>query len=401
MNNSEKELVYYLKKYIEKTISAEEFENLDDMLTNASEEEQKRAFSAIWTALESNNDSAAFFSNESSHRILSDILSEQMSSKAVVAQTSTIKSRNFIPYWAAAACLVLSFAMWVYWSSSTRSEVSISIASTDSIDSEDIEPGRNVAVLTIGNGERIVLGEQQAGVIKTKDGIEILKFENGDIHYRETAVDRPKEMHTVHTPRGGQINFSLPDGTKVWLNAASSIRYPSRFDGDIREVEVEGEVYFEVPHLSGKFVVRNRWSEVEVLGTKFNVRAYEEEQFISTALIEGEVRISANGVTRQMEPNDFATVTTQGGLRIEYRPDIAHEIAWKDGFFLFDDTALPSITQQIARWYDIEVDLLATANTSKRLTGKIRRDVKLSKMIEMLEFSGLHCQYNTGKLVIN
>jgi ferric-dicitrate binding protein FerR (iron transport regulator) len=199
----------------------------------------------------------------------------------------------------------------------------------------------------------------------------------------------------------------LPDGTQVWLNAASSLRFPTVFSGKTREVQLSGEGYFEVTHDTKKPFITNILSakgnggRVEVLGTHFNINAYEDENTIKTTLLEGKVKVSSmvNGQWSILKPGEQAIASSHSPLTIDHSPDLMQVIAWKNGFFEFNNMPLPAIMRQISRWYDVDVSLEASY-PNKRFGGRISRKLNLSNIISMLETYGVHFKMENGKLTV-
>ena len=251
---------------------------------------------------------------------------------------------------------------------------------------DDVAPGTNRAVMTLADGKTIELSEQ-------KDGVVVV---NGTIEYSDgNEITQTEEVQyaTLATPRGGQYQIVLPDGTKVWLNAESSLRYPTRFAGSERKVELTGEAYFEVSrsrNAKGElvpFVVENDRQKIEVLGTQFNVNGYPDNALVQTTLVEGAVRVSAVDVTggRLLKPGEQAVV---GNGKVAVQPvDVESVIAWKNGDFVFDQEDLPSVMKKIARWYDVEVSY-PDNQQEVRFSGVISRSKNLSEVLKMMELTG-------------
>ncbi len=248
--------------------------------------------------------------------------------------------------------------------------------------SRSASPSNNKAMLTLADGRKISLDEAQNGEIAEQAGVTITKTKDGQLVYAgKTNVNA---LNNIATPKGGQYQVSLPDGTKVWLNAASSLSYPASFTGAKREVNLLGEAYFEVSKNAEKpFVVHTRGQEVMVLGTHFNVNAYEDDDETKTTLVEGSVKV------RMM--NSSAAVLLRPGQQALFESnqlsvapvDVTEAIAWKEGQFLFQDEDIKSIMRKIARWYDVEV-VYAPGISDKRIGGNISRSKPLSAVLKTL-----------------
>ncbi|WP_270089463.1 FecR family protein [Sphingobacterium sp. SYP-B4668] len=403
MNTRLEELSFYLSKYVEETISEEELIILSQLINSVSESDLNKAFTAIWDQESESANLPDYFTADSTANILSKILNKEESAKETPHNHSKNHlSLRFVSYSISAACLLMVLGGWWYWSVFFKHKGVDNMSAPEIVEEvrNDRDPGKEEAIFTLDNGEKVSLTGTQPGVLKKGENFEIVRLETGEIQYRGKAAQGPVETHSIQTPRGGQINFVLPDGSRVWLNAASTIHFPSNFNKANRVVELSGEAYFEVvKNHKEPFIVKNRINEIEVLGTKFNVKAYDDENSTVTALLEGSVRVSTNNNAAIMKPNQLATIESNGPIQIQYKKNINQEFSWKDGYFNFDDTDIHTIMNQISRWYNIDIESKESIR-EKRLTGKISRDVKLSKVLEMLSFSGVHYQQKNGKLIM-
>lgn len=265
--------------------------------------------------------------------------------------------------------------------------------------SNDIIPGSNKAVLTLGNGQKISLTDAGNGTLATENNTFISKTADGQIVYNSTDKNVSAVVYnTITTPRGGQYNLTLSDGTKVFLNAASSLKYPAQFTGKNRSVQLSGEGYFEVSKDKIRpFVVTTDKQEVEVLGTHFNISSYPDEKSVKTTLLEGLVRVSPLSVlagSRQdagtgiiIKPNQQAILSS--GERINVvKVDAEEFVAWKNGEFEFNDEPLESIMRKISRWYDVEVEYKDADVRKKQFAGNMTRYANVSDVLHMLELTG-------------
>jgi ferric-dicitrate binding protein FerR (iron transport regulator) len=212
--------------------------------------------------------------------------------------------------------------------------------------------------------------------------------------------------NTITTPRGGQYQVTLSDGTKVWLNAASSIRFPVLFTGNERKVEITGEAYFEVAkNVSKPFKVKTISSEVEVLGTHFNVNAYDDEAVAKTTLLEGLVKVSVPQTggklaARFLQPGQQSGITKDGRISVLNNADTEEAVAWKNGRFQFRSADLKSILRQISRWYD--VDVVYKGNVDLHFTGQLTRDDYVSKVFDKLALTGeVHFKIEGKKIIVS
>lgn len=264
----------------------------------------------------------------------------------------------------------------------------------------DIAPGGNKAILTLGDGRTIILKERQAGDIASQGDMVIKETADGQVRYAGSngnTVSKALVYNTAATPRGGQYQFILSDGTKIWLNSASSIKYPVEFMGKERKVELEGEAYFEVAHNSKMpFKVVSRGQTVEVLGTHFNINAYSDENMAKTSLLEGSVKISSANGTTLIKPGEQAQLLN-GNLNI-VNADMDQVLAWKNGFFSFKDSSLEDVMRQLGRWYDVDVKYEGTI-PARTFSGEIPRNINLSQLWDILSYKNIHYKID-GKTII-
>jgi transmembrane sensor len=291
------------------------------------------------------------------------------------------------PRIAAAAVLLLSLSLGLYFYHSH------SLASKQELVQQDAAPGGNKAYLTLADGKRITLTDVANGELAKQAGVAIRKSADGQLIYqlsdRGTASDKPV-YNTIETPNGGQYQVILPDGTKVWLNAASVLKFPSSFAGlKERRVDLSGEGYFEVSHNAKQpFIVKSRQQEVLVLGTHFNITSYTGETTITT-LLKGAVMVRRSGkIANPLEGEDFAVLKPgeQSELKekITISPaDLEMATAWKDGLFIFNKTKLQNILMQLSRWYNVHVDY-SDVPKDRALSGAIKRESNLSSVLKML-----------------
>ncbi|WP_205509982.1 FecR family protein [Longitalea arenae] len=280
----------------------------------------------------------------------------------------------------------------------------------------DLPPGRDAATLTLADGRTIVL-DSANGTITKQGGATVINV-NGQVSYANTGgKENPAAVvyNKVSTARGNQYQLILADGTKVWLNSASSLRFPTSFAGDRREVELDGEGYFEVAKDARKpFHVKTRTQDIEVLGTHFNVNAYSDEATVKTTLLEGSVKVGEwstvdgeikTGNKVMLKPGEQAILSghsTQSGRQaftINHSPDIDQVMAWKNGWFEFDDTDIKTIMRQISRWYDVDIRY-ETKTADEKYGGRISRNLNLSNILKMLENYGVHFKLEGKTLTV-
>ena len=271
--------------------------------------------------------------------------------------------------------------------------------------SNDIEPGGHRAILTLSNGKKIVLDAAKAGEIASQSGITVTKTTDGQLVYK--VVDNGEaqslsETNTITTPNGGNYQVSLPDGTMVILNAASSLTFPTSFRGIERSVSLEGEAYFEVTkNAEMPFKVKSGRQVVEVLGTHFDINAYDDEPVIKTTLLEGSVKVNYNNASALIKPGQQTIIALNDAKKIDVRDaDLEKELAWKNGAFSFENDDLQSVMRQIARWYDAEVVYEGDFPDDK-FFGGIPKSSKLSGVAKILELNNIHLKISGRTIRVN
>ncbi|WP_161973398.1 FecR family protein [Arcticibacter tournemirensis] len=300
-----------------------------------------------------------------------------------------VNKRNNLRLWAAAASILLVLSAGVLLLKSHL--IRPGTQSDTELAGNAISPGGNKAFLTLANGTKISLTDAQAGEVATQGGIQIKKTGEGQIMYvisdQKQKAAKTTEYNTIETPRGGQYKLLLPDGTVVWLNAVSSVRFPVNFSSQKeRRVELTGEAYFDVAQDKDlPFRVVARGQEVEVLGTSFNISAFPDEQESRTTLVQGAVKISAGNSSVQLRPGQQAAVT--GSIHVK-NIDPAEAVAWKNGYFRFDDEPLESIMRQISRWYDVDVTFAGEPLKSELFAAAAKRSTGISELLSVMEQTG-------------
>ncbi|MFP5041873.1 FecR family protein [Parasediminibacterium sp. JCM 36343] len=273
------------------------------------------------------------------------------------------------------------------------------LASIEKRYKNDVAPGSNKAILTLGDGSKVALDETGNGTIKKQAGVSINK-QGHELTYNGSAsnTDFGVIYNSVATPRGGQYQLALPDGSKVWLNAESSLRFPIAFSGNSREVTLTGEAYFEVAKNAEKpFIVHVKEMDVRVLGTHFNVMAYNDEAAIKTTLAEGSVKLTNGSATQLLVPSKVASLQQNNFTVADANMD--QELAWKNGYFFFDKAGVQTIMRQIARWYDVEVSFEGKLPTSL-FVGEMNRASSLAQALKILELSGIHFKIEGKKVIV-
>ena len=254
----------------------------------------------------------------------------------------------------------------------------------------DVAPGNNKAILTLDDGSTIDLDDAKTGILASESNIDIKKTGAGQLEYTAgTQSAKTVKYNILSTPMGGEYQLVLPDGSKVWLNSGSTLRFPTAFIGSERIVELKGEAYFEIAkNTKMPFLVRtNNAMDIKVLGTQFNVMAYDDEKNINTTLIEGSVEVLKGSGKTMLKPGQEA-ILNRGSGNIKVAPaDLEQAIAWKNGYFIFYNENIESIMRKVSRWYN--VDIAYQGNLSnKDFVGTISRNKNVSELLKMLELTG-------------
>lgn len=291
-----------------------------------------------------------------------------------------VKRRRLVYGSVAAAIAAGMITTAVYYVSATRKQVTPVVA----VKQAPLLPGSNKAMLTLADGTTIPLDSAQNGALAQQGNMQITN-KNGTLSYNGSGAGEKVMYNTVVTPHGGQYQLTLADGSRVWLNAASSIRFPTAFNGKDRDVEITGEAYFEVAQQANKpFHVKVNEMQVNVLGTSFNIMAYQDEQTIKTTLVEGAVQVKHGNDASILKPGHQASLSDRND-HFEIAPaDMEQTLAWKEGKFRFRNTNIRHIMRQLSRWYDIDVKYQGDVSDID-LTGVISRREEAGKLLAALE----------------
>lgn len=284
-------------------------------------------------------------------------------------------------WWAAAAVLlVLLTTAWLLYRQPAKEAPLAGIHYKS-----DAAPGTNGAILTLANGSTIVLDTLANGSIANQQGADIAKTGKGSLRFRSgrQAADATVAYNKLSTPTGRKFSMLLPDGTEIWLNAQSSVTFPSAFTGGERKIEITGEAYLEVAQdKSRPFIVKTGAQTIQVLGTSFNVNAYENEQTITTTLLEGSIKLLDAKHSILLNPGEQAA-----DFRIS-KANLPQTMAWKNGAFYFEATDLKTIMRQISRWYDVNVVFAPDAPTYD-FNAKLPDNLPVSEVLKLLELTHL------------
>lgn len=302
-----------------------------------------------------------------------------------------------------AAILVIGIGVGFYFYSSERSLPGKLASQLPN----DIVPGGNKATLTLADGSTLALDGAGSGQLASQAGVAIRKNEDGLLSYQadQNSTGHTLVYNTISIPRGGKYRVILADGTKIWLNSATILKYPTEFSGDERKVELSGEAYFEVAKDPNKpFKVLSEGQTVEVLGTHFNINAYADEGHTSSTLLEGSIRISSGSQLAVLKPGQQSIIKpgpeNNKAIQVNTNINTAEVIAWKDDLFQFEDADIKTVMNQIGRWYDVDV-VYGNKIPEDHYTGKVSRNVNASQALKILEASGINFKIEGKKIIVN
>lgn len=373
----ENEILALLQKYQEGTLSNQDQDKLDAWYLHKAS---------------TSNLQLSDYELEDSYELLKSKLPLQAEPKVI----------RLWPRVAVAASIALLLGTGIFYFAKPKEQI-IPVAEK----AQEIAPGGTRGILTLSNGKQIILANISAKDTIAKEGEEVtIKMgANGVITYiinpdADASKNNPNAFNTLSTPTGGQYNIVLADGTKVYLNAVSSIKYPTQFNGDKRLVELDGEAYFEVAKNKNKpFIVKSDNQSIEVLGTHFNVHAYANEAVVKTTLLEGSVAVSFKNQKSILKPGQQSNVS-DNFTKIKIREvDTDEAIAWKNGRFKFDNADLKTVMRQLERWYGIKVEYRGDVS-DVRFSGGTFMNKNLSEVLKVLELSNIKFKVEGRTIIV-
>jgi len=301
--------------------------------------------------------------------------------------------------WSAAASLLIAIAIGgvirtVKPAVHNTNGVGIAVAKT-------VMPGRNTATLTLANGQQLLLDSVANGQLGVQGNSRVVKADSTSLAYQSSGNSSVAvEYNVLTTPRAGQFQLTLTDGSRVWLNNVSSLRYPTSFKGKDRRVELTGEAYFEIARDARKpFIVQVKDASIQVLGTSFNVMAYPDESGSQTTLLTGAVQVKAGTGEVDLHPDEQAQVTSSGELKLSKDVASADIVSWKDGFFYFGRASFAAVMRQLARWYDVDV-VYEGKIPDMEFGGKVDRTLPLNDLLKFLDKNQIHFRLEGRKLIV-
>ncbi len=369
------------------------YEKYQDGSCTAEEEEMLMKYRDNFRFLENDPLGMPPVDEETGHRIFSMIM-----------QTTTKKKVIRSWWWWAAAAMLILFAgiSSLLVRKAPKGQPIVNRAAPKANDTP-IKPGTNTATLTLANGDVITLDDAEEGVI-ARTGNSAITKQNGRLSYvSDNKMENRREpsVNTVAVPRGGQYTITLSDGTRVWLNSASSLTYAEVFNGKERKVILSGEAYFEVSKNEQQpFIVQTERAVVHVLGTDFNVNAYKDEQKVKATLVNGSIRFSNAAATTLLSPGEQGIIDgARQGIEKKH-VNVNQEVAWKSGYFVFRNNTIHDIMRQIERWYDVEVEYRGNPPQGT-FGGTYSKNKDIQELLKGLELTGLvHFQIEGRKIIV-
>ncbi len=302
---------------------------------------------------------------------------------------------------AASVIVMLTIAGILTWSNYNKTAAIDTVSTVkDNAAPTEILPGSNKAILLLDDGEIISLDESKTGLLAEQGSTQINQNNAGEIIYNAKGETTAIGYNTLSTPNGGQFNLILPDGSKVWLNAASSIRFPTAFTGNTRDVSITGEVYFEVvKNTESPFIVTHNDLKIKVLGTSFCINTYSNEPSIKTTLVTGLVEVRKSGNFLKLQPGQQVQFNAANKATLIQQADIDEVLAWKNGIFNFDKADLETVMRQFERWYDITIEY-PNGIPKQKFWGKIQRNLSLNDVLDILKETGVKFMVKDRTIII-
>lgn len=405
-------IAYLIGRYFEGACTTAEREELSDWISKVREDDTLRGvLEQAWQGYQPGDDirlmampgldriQAKLFDASGNAKLFSASGGTTPFNESGGAESAVVPMGRRWKFWrlaaAAAVLLPLGAGFWIWTHMSSSSPVLPAVSAI-----HDARPGGNKAVLTLAGGGSIVLDSAANGTLAEQGSTKIEKLATGQLAYKaSSARDAGSVLYnTLNTPRGGQYQLTLPEGTRVWLNSASSITYPTAFKGAERKVSITGEVYFEVAEdASHPFVVSKGDMDITVMGTHFNANTYDDEKDIKVSLLEGAVKVSRSGKGEVLKPGQQAQVTD--AVKVISNVDMAEVIAWKNGSFYFRRASLPVVLRQLSRWYDVDI-VYEGPVPDLPFAGEMGKDLNLAQVLTILERMGVRTRIEGKKLIV-
>jgi len=392
-------LEYLLSRYADKTSTGAEKEELMELLQQAGNEE---AVQQLIDKMLLERVAVHTLPDETAREVLQAIFEASEVPVIPVRRARVWRMQR----WQIAAVVVLVVAVvagWVWLNPVPKPR----IANTKNLPAlkTDVAPGGNKAVLTLANGTKIDLDDAANGTLAQQGSSVVNKAKDGQLVYHSAIgnhLSTEINYNTLSTPRGGQYQLTLPDGSKVWLNAASSITYPTTFTGNERKVQITGEAYFEIAHNSKMpFRVEKGELAVQVIGTHFNVNAYEDESAVNVTLLEGSVNVKYADDKQVIKPGQQAQVKAGSKMKLINEVDVEVVMAWKNGLFHFENSDIKEVMRQVSRWYDVDVVYKTATVKNDPLFIEVQRNTNLSDVLKVIGLTaGVQLKIEGRKIIV-
>jgi len=382
----EKDANYYgalMERYLHNSCNPSELEELLSYL------EKDNANRFLLRQLQEKFQQSTQANSEISHE-QSQIIRENLLRKINEGKVVQLQKRNW--KYAVAAAAILVVMTTVYYLSKPESwgeeKITARVSKKTNSYNNDVPPGSDKAILTLADGSTIALDDAQDGDLTNQGNTKLIKL-NGQLAY-DPIKNKPGEIvyNTITTPRGGKFKIELPDGSIVWLNAASSLHFPTAFAGKSRKVQMTGEAYFEIARNKDKpFIVDVNGAEVQVLGTHFNIMAYDDEESMETTLLEGSVKFTSGKNFNTLVPGQQSQLMKNGELKMVNHVDVESVVSWKNGMFHFQNADIEEVMRQLSRWYNVEV-VFKGQSVHDPLHAELPLNTNLSDALNALESAG-------------
>lgn len=393
---------YLVERFFQNRCTQQEKTELAKWIKESPDDDElKQLLAEEWTNFESKHQMAPQRATE--------ILETILSSKVPVAE-ETLPVIKRLNWWrlAAAASIILLLGAGSFYILYNKPEQQLAGTTNNPVDtaaqvSADVSPGKTKAELTLSDGSKVILDNSPDGTVAVQGDTKVVN-QQGQLIYNNGLNSSGELLYnTLTTHRGEQFPLQLSDGTKLWLNAASSIRFPVSFAGNERRVEITGEAYFEVAKNAAKpFKVLLNGTEITVLGTQFNVNGYADEASVKTTLLEGSVKITHDNASLLLVPRQQANLNREGKMSLIIDPDIEQAVSWKEGYFHYNKADLETVMREVSRWYDVDIIYEnESIKSPQRFSGDIQKSLTLSAVLRVLEKSMVHFRIEGKKLIVN
>lgn len=389
-------LTYLFNSYYHKTASQQEREEFLDLVAESENDEAlKSLLTEKWLAR--NNDEEVLDDTQADEMLLSILHPPVNGPVPLNKKTNSIHQLIRI---SAAASILLVIGTGLYFLLKPQPLTSKRTQQVQEKPKNSIEKGGKKAVLTLGDGSEITLDTTQQGMLTRQGNAKVSRQNLATVAYHtENGKEQAVVYNTLSTPKGGQYQLILPDQTRVWLNSSSSIRFPTQFSGKERNVSLTGEAYFEVSkNAKMPFKISVNQMQVQVLGTHFNIMAYADESSVNTALLEGSVKVTNGNDAHVLVPGQESRVSKNGSMTV-VAADVDGAVAWKNGWFNFNQCDLQKVMRQISRWYDVEVVYQGKIPTG-HFSGIISQANDISKVLDLISAGGVNFKIEGRKIIV-